>query len=78
MQDAATRIDLDEDTLALKRKTLERSTALYQRGLIPKEQVDQHELDVRVSQRALERVKPIAVDRRSGNLVWRPTQRLLP
>jgi RND family efflux transporter MFP subunit len=57
LQDAATRLDLDEDTLALKRKTLERSTALYQRGLIPKEQVDQHDLDVRVSQRALERAK---------------------
>ena len=57
LQDAATRLELDEDTLALKRKTLERSTSLYDRGLIPKEQVDQHELEVRVSQRTLERAK---------------------
>ncbi|MCX6539297.1 MAG: efflux RND transporter periplasmic adaptor subunit [Acidobacteria bacterium] len=57
LQDAATRLELDEDTVALKRKTLERSTALYKRGLLPKDQLEQHELDLRVSERTLERAK---------------------
>ncbi|MCX6544394.1 MAG: efflux RND transporter periplasmic adaptor subunit [Acidobacteria bacterium] len=57
LQDAATRLDLDQDTVVLKRKTLERSTALYQRGLIPKDQLEQHELELRSSERAVERAK---------------------
>ena len=57
LQDAATRLDLDEDTLALKRKTLERSTALYKQGLLAKDQLEQHTLDLRVSERSLERAK---------------------
>jgi RND family efflux transporter MFP subunit len=57
LQDAATRLDLDDDTVVLKRKTLERSTALYQRGLIPKDQLEQHELELKASQRAFERAK---------------------
>jgi RND family efflux transporter MFP subunit len=57
LQDAATKLDLDEDTVLLKKKTVERTTALFQRGLIPKDQLDQHELELRVSQRAFERAK---------------------
>jgi RND family efflux transporter MFP subunit len=57
LQDAATRLDLDQDSVVLKRKTFERSTALYQRGLLPKDQLEQHELDLRASERALERAK---------------------
>jgi len=57
LQDAATRLDLDEDTLALKRKTFDRSSELFKRGLIPKEQLDQHQLDLRIAERAIERAK---------------------
>jgi len=57
LQDAATRLDLDQDTVVLKKKTLERSTALYQRGLLPKDQLEQHELELRASERAYERAK---------------------
>jgi RND family efflux transporter MFP subunit len=57
LQDAATRLDLDEDTVALKRKTLARSTALYDKGLLPKDQLELHELELRASERALERAK---------------------
>jgi RND family efflux transporter MFP subunit len=57
LQDAATRLDVDDDTLALKRKTLERSTALFNRGLLAKDQLEQHELEVRAAERALERAK---------------------
>ena len=57
LQDAATRLELDEDTVALKRKTLERSTALYKEGLIAKDQLEKDELDLRVSERTLERGK---------------------
>ena len=57
LQDAATRLDLDQDTVVLKRKTLERSTALYQRGLLPKDQLEQVELELRASERAVERAK---------------------
>jgi multidrug efflux pump subunit AcrA (membrane-fusion protein) len=57
LQDAATRLDLDEDTVALKRRTLARSTALYERGLLPKDQLEQHELELRSAERAVERAK---------------------
>ena len=57
LQDAATRLDLDQDTVALKKKTLARSTALFERGLLPKDQLEQHELELRASERALERAK---------------------
>jgi RND family efflux transporter MFP subunit len=57
LQDAATRLDLDEDTVVLRRKTLARSTALYEKGLLPKDQLEQHELELRASERAFERAK---------------------
>lgn len=57
LQDAATRLDLDEDTVVLKRKTLARSTALYEKGLLPKDQLEQHELELRAAERAFERAK---------------------
>jgi multidrug efflux pump subunit AcrA (membrane-fusion protein) len=46
LQDAATRLELDEDTLALRRKTYERQQALFERGLIPMEELDRAELEV--------------------------------
>jgi HlyD family secretion protein len=57
LQDAATRLDLDEDSVQSKRLTLERSKVLYDRGLLPKDQLEQRELDLRISERTLERAK---------------------
>ena len=55
LQDAATRLDLDEDSLALKRKTLERTQALFDRGLVAKETLETRELEYRVALRGVER-----------------------
>jgi HlyD family secretion protein len=57
LQDAATKLDLDEDSLALKKKTLERSQSLYKSGLLPKDQLDQRELEWRIAARGIERAK---------------------
>jgi RND family efflux transporter MFP subunit len=57
LQDAATRLDLDEDSVQSKRMALERSKVLYDRGLLPKDQLEQRELELRASERALERAK---------------------
>jgi len=57
LQDAATRLDLDEDTVELKRRTLERSKVLFERGLLSRDQLEQHQLEARASERALERAK---------------------
>jgi RND family efflux transporter MFP subunit len=57
LQDAATRLDLDEDSLALKRKTLERTQALFDRGLIAKETLETRDLEYRVALRGVERAK---------------------
>ncbi len=57
LQDAATKLDLDEDSLELKRKTLERSQALFKSGLLPKDQLDQRELEWRIAARGIERAK---------------------
>ncbi len=57
LQDAATKLDLDEDSLALKQKTFERSQSLFRAGLLPKDQLDQRELELRVATRGIERAK---------------------
>lgn len=57
LQDAATRLEADEDTVALKQKTVERSRSLHASGILPSDQLEQHELELRASQRALERAK---------------------
>lgn len=57
LQDAATRLDADEDSIAFKRRTLDRSKALYAAGLLARDQLEQDELDLRVSERALERAR---------------------
>ena len=55
LQDAATKLDLDEDSLALKQKTFERSQSLYKAGLLPKDQLDQRDLELRIATRGIER-----------------------
>jgi HlyD family secretion protein len=57
LQDAATRLDVDEDTVELKRKTLERSTVLYERGVLSRDLLEQHQLEARAAERALERAR---------------------
>ena len=57
MQQAAAEIDLDEDTLALRRKTLERTKELLAKGLVSRTELETRELEVRVSERSLERAK---------------------
>lgn len=57
MQQAAAEIDLDEDTLALRRKTLERTKELLEKGLVSRSELETRELEVRVSERSIERAK---------------------
>lgn len=57
LQDASTRLDLDEDGLELRRKTLERSKALFAQGLLPRDQLEQRELEYRSALRGIERAK---------------------
>ena len=57
MQQAAAEIDLDEDTLALRRKTLERTKELQAKGLVSRTELETRELEVRVAERSLERAK---------------------
>ena len=57
LQDASARLDLDEDTLELRRRNLERSQKLFDQGLLPKDQLEQRELEYRSATRAMERAK---------------------
>ena len=57
MQQAAAEIDLDEDTLALRRKTMERTRELLAKGLVSRTELETRELEVRVSERSLERAR---------------------
>jgi HlyD family secretion protein len=57
LQDAATRLDLDEDALEVRRKTYERNQKLYEQGLLPKDQLEQRELEYRAAVRTVERAK---------------------
>jgi multidrug efflux pump subunit AcrA (membrane-fusion protein) len=56
-QDAATRLELDEDSVELKRKAFERAQSLRDRGLIPADQFEQQQLELRLALRTLERAK---------------------
>lgn len=57
MQQAAAEIDLDEDTLALRRKNLERTKELLGKGLVARSELETRELEVKVSERSIERAK---------------------
>jgi RND family efflux transporter MFP subunit len=57
LQDAATKLDLDEDTLNLRRRNLDRAKALFAEGLVPREELEQRELELRVAERTVERAK---------------------
>ena len=57
LQDAATRLDLDEDALEIRRRNLERSQRLFDQGLLPRDQLEQRELEFRSASRGVERAK---------------------
>src|SRR5262245_59837411 len=57
LNDEATKLDLDEDGLALKKKNLERTQQLFSQGLVPRDQMEQRELEYRAAVRSFERAK---------------------
>lgn len=57
LQDASARLDLDEEALELRKRNLERSQRLYEQGLLPKDQLEQRELEFRTATRSTERAR---------------------
>ena len=57
LADAATRLDLDEETFTLRRRNLERAKSLFDQGLLPRDQLEQRELEFRSAERTLERAR---------------------
>jgi HlyD family secretion protein len=57
LADAASRLDLDPESLDLRLKNLERSRALFEQGLLAKDQLELRELEYRAAVRSMERVK---------------------
>jgi HlyD family secretion protein len=57
LQDAATRLELDEDSVELKRKAFDRAQSLRDRGVISAADFEQQQLELRVALRTLERAK---------------------
>jgi macrolide-specific efflux system membrane fusion protein len=56
-EQAASELDLDEDTLALRRTTLERTRSLFEQGLVARTELETKELDLKVSERQFERAR---------------------
>jgi macrolide-specific efflux system membrane fusion protein len=57
MQQAASELDLDEDTVALRRTTLRRTQTLFDEGLVARSELETKELELKVAERALERAR---------------------
>ena len=57
LQDEATKLDLDMDGFEARKKALERARALFEQGLLPKDQLEQRELEYRAALRTVERAK---------------------
>lgn len=57
MSQAAAEMDIDEDTLVLRKKNLERTRELLDKGLVPRSEFETRELEVRVAERSLERAR---------------------
>ena len=57
LQDEATRLDLDLDALEARRKALDRAQKLHDQGLLPRDQLEQRELEFRSAERSVERAK---------------------
>jgi multidrug efflux pump subunit AcrA (membrane-fusion protein) len=54
---AASELDLDEDTVALRRVTFDRARSLFQQGLVARTELETKELELKVSERQLERAR---------------------
>jgi multidrug efflux pump subunit AcrA (membrane-fusion protein) len=57
MQQAANELDVDEDTVALRRVTLDRTRALFEQGLVARADLETKELELKAAERAVERAR---------------------
>lgn len=57
MQQTASELDLDEDTVLLRKKTLERTQSLFDKGLASKSDLELRQLELRSAERAIERAR---------------------
>ena len=57
LQDAATKLDLDQDTLELRRRTFGRTQKLFAEGLVSRDDFEKSELEVRSAERSVERAR---------------------
>ena len=57
LQDAATKLDLDQDTLELRRRTFDRAQKLFAEGLVSRDDYEKSQLEVRVAERSVERAR---------------------
>ena len=57
LQDAATKLDLDQDTLDLRRRTFARTQQLFKEGLVSRDDFEKSELEVRSAERSVERAR---------------------
>lgn len=55
LQEEATRLDLDHQAVELERRAYQRARALHERGLIARNDLEQHEMKLRLAERMLER-----------------------
>ncbi len=57
LQDAATKLDLDQDTLELRRRTFDRTQKLFAEGLVSRDDLEKSELELKVAERSVERAR---------------------
>ena len=57
LQDAATKLDLDQDTLELRRRTFGRTEKLFADGLVSRDDFEKSELELRSAERSVERAR---------------------
>lgn len=57
LQDESTKLELDEDGLALRKTNLERSEQLFSNGLIARDLLEQRQMEYRAALRSMERAK---------------------
>ena len=57
LQDAATKLELDEDTLGQRRRSFGRTERLFKDGLVSRDDLEKAELDVRTAERSVERAR---------------------
>ena len=57
LQDAATKLDLDQDTLELRRRTFNRTQQLFKEGLVSRDDFEKSELELKSAERTVERAR---------------------